>query len=88
MWFICISYKEQTWSKRAALFLKGFVYVVPCYPVGHLAHYPCELQGGELTVFEHCDHLCFVELVFLELEDYKVLGVGDYPPAGCFTFLD
>lgn len=41
-----------------------------------------------MAVFEHCDLLCFVELVFLELEDYKVLGVGDYPPTGFFTFLD
>lgn len=49
--------------------LKCFVYVVGCYPVAYLAHYSCELQGGELTVFEHCDHLCFVELVFLERED-------------------
>ena len=68
--------------------LECFVYVVLRYPVAYLAHYPCELQGGELTVFEHCDHLCIVEPMFLELEDYKVLGVGDYPPAGFFTFLD
>ena len=26
--------------------------------------------------------------MFLELEDYKVLGVGDNPPAGFFTLLD
>ena len=68
--------------------LEDFVHVVLCDPVAYLAHYPCELQGGEVAVFEHCGHLCFVELVFLEREDYKVLGVGDYPPTGFFTFLD
>lgn len=68
--------------------LECFVHVVLCYPIGHLAHYPRELQGVEVAVFEHCDLLCLVELVFLELKDDKVLSVGDYPPTGFFTFLD
>lgn len=62
--------------------------MVRCHPITHLAHYPCELQGSELTVFKHCDHLCLVEFVFLELEDYKVLGVGYHPSTRFFTFLE
>ena len=36
-------YLEQT--------LECFVYVVLCDPVSHLAHYSCELQGGEVALF-------------------------------------
>ena len=31
--------------------LEGFVDVVGGDPVAHLAHDPCDLQGGELAVF-------------------------------------